>query len=287
MCRSLSQKKVLNTHTGEVINTTDLVDADSKYLNEEWRNSKDVSRLFGGESGFAWLYPEKLIEKCAGNYNLAFKFLYLCSFLDSKNKLIKNARQLRPSDLRGDKNIWGVNRKHAAHAYNKLKKSNLLIEEIIDGEKVVKVTKAANYVIFRGSLQGYGVIRAFYNGVRKLYELSPGNCERKGRVLNLLPHLDSESNLILSRDRQRPATKAEIINYLNYNSNFYDIGSYKTIKVDDMELLLEVNLGKDSTYYVNPYVFYGGNNLGSCDCRHMIDVFGETRRKQNTKAIIV
>ncbi len=282
---------ILDKETGELISRA-AFSKRFKVTDDEKKKAPSIGvcKLFSQDKGFCFFDSTNLLKLCKGSYTLLLQALYLASYLDYDNQLVFNHKELTPADLRGQKNVWKVHRTNAVKTYHELCACDII--EVNGG--LVRLTEKAVKCIFRGEV---GVIksrlcRSFFVGIRELYEKSSKDQKKSvGHIVNLLPYVDPDSNLVLNKNHD-PATTSEVAKILGYAKRGSYLGCLMDIKVNDVYLLIRevtvVQMGEmvasdaeSVRYYINPYVFWGGQGgFESARVNQLIEIIHKAKTKK-------
>ncbi|WP_430832365.1 hypothetical protein [Clostridium butyricum] len=218
-----------------------------------------------------------------GNFDgaLAFRFIYLCTFIDYDNKLRwgnnfrgKHRTEMLENDL---KEVLGLSRNQIAKDKQKLVDLGVLK---INKDKTINID--FNYChkgIYKHNLKGES-IRVFENGIQKLYKASiPKEHKRLGLFIKLIPYLNKENNILCLNPQEE-----KLIGILPLSiQDICKITGYAVNNARRLESeLLKITVGneylmmKHMKYYlviysINPRIFYSGSNLENL--QSLIDLF--------------
>lgn len=280
-------EKIVFLGTGECVDYNDLRDFHRReYMDElattqekqrkgnEIRKSKEKFHLYLGE-GFGSFYfnkYNKTIDKFTvdGKYEsgMAFRFIYLCSFMDFDCKLRYGSRfRNKERDFMQEKDLQEVLKLSKREALN--------TRQFLYDLGVLKQDEAGNLVINcmyskKGHItQSYNrestrffdeTIRLMYNGAK------PSEHKLLGIYLKLLPLVNYRHNVICTNPHEEditrvvPMSQKQIFEYLGLSKNTYI--KLLDIKIGNRYVYAKISTGAYKGFFiVNPAVYYAGNEL--------------------------
>lgn len=218
-----------------------------------------------------------------GNFEgaLAFRFIYLCTFIDYDNKLRwgnnfrgKYRTEMLESDL---KEVLGLSRNQIVKDKQKL--IDLVVLKI-NKDKTMSID--FNYCHkgkYKNSLKGES-IRIFENGIQQLYKTSiPKEHKRLGLFIKLIPYLNKENNILCLNPEEEmlieilPLSIQDICKITGYAVNNARRLESELLKITvGNEYLMMKHMKYYSVIYsINPKIFYRGSNLENL--QSLIDLF--------------
>ena len=241
------------------------------------KSKEELNQFIDQEFGkFFFNNYKKTLEKFIntnGKYEsaMAFRFLYLSSFMDYDGKL-KFGAKFRDSHraFMVEKDLQEVlklseretrNTKNFLFELGVLKKDEdgiLMIDETFC--KKGETTKAYNKES----------TRIFDNTIRKLYEQSKSTEHKKlGLFVRLIPYINFKYNIICYNPKEetekyiKPMDMKQICDIVGYNNK--NSARLKrelfSIKVDEKFVVGNFETGAGNAFVINPSVFYAGNNI--------------------------
>lgn len=243
------------------------------------RKSKEaLNMLIAEEMGaFMFSHYEEVINKIVDNKGLfdgalAFRFIYLSTFIDYDNNLLwgksfrgKNTAPMLEGDL---KEVWGLSRNQVTKDKNKLIKLGLLIVNEETKELSINI-KYCHKGKIKNSLKGES-IRVFEKAIQELYRNSlPKEHKRLGIFIKLIPFLNTQHNILCFNAEEERAIMikplsiqdiCKIVNHAVKNARRLE-GELLKITVNEQPLLMKHTKFNSMVYSVNPKLFYKGNNI--------------------------
>lgn len=238
---------------------------------EYWRdNILPLPTLLQEEYGnYIHTRYQALLEKIKYDTATAFRFIYLCTFMEYntgyviyKNSKIKNDYLI---------DLFNVSK----NTMTKIKKS-LYDNELIYTDKDGYVLINTDYC-YRGDISNDKAykrqcIRIFNNSIQELYLRSDDSREHKllGKFILLLPYINIWHNIICLNTKEKdfeklilPNTKQmeEILNTSCRNSNKTLNELFEVTVGGEKAIYLITNKKDLKMYVVNPRIYYGGNNI--------------------------
>lgn len=218
-----------------------------------------------------------------GNFDgaLAFRFIYLCTFIDYDNKLRwgnnfrgKHRTEMLESDL---KEVLGLSRNQIAKDKQKFVDLGALK---INKDKTMSID--FNYCHkgkYKNSFNGES-IRIFENGIQQLYKASiPKEHKRLGFFIKLNSYLNKENNILCFNPEEEnliellPLSIQDICKITGYAVNNARRLESELLKITvGNEYLVMKHMKYYSVIYsINPRIFYRGSSLENL--QSLIDLF--------------
>ena len=242
------------------------------------KNKEALNLLIASEMGaFIFSHYEEVINSIVNNEGafdsaLAFRFLYLCTYVDYNSKLMwgncfrgKDTSPMKEKDL---KEVWGLSRNQVTKDKNRLVELGLLI--IDEDTKELSINN--NYChkgAIKNGLNGNS-IRVFEKCLQDLYKASlPKEHKRLGLFIRLIPFINNQHNILCFNVEEE---RAIMIRPLNVKDICYISGQniknarrleneLLRITVNEQPLLMKHTKYNSMVYSVNPKLFYKGNQL--------------------------
>lgn len=281
-----AKENYLNLETSEVFTREELkadlmkelAEAESrKQKGNEIRKSKDSFHTFINDNLGSFFFNKynKTLEKFIvdGKYEsaMAFRFLYLCTYMDYDNKLRFGARFrekerafMNEKDLQ---EVLGLSERETRNTKNFLFDLGVLN---IDSEGVLFVNKMYSK---KGTITesfNRESTRVFDNTIRKLYEESKAIEHKKlGLFIKLIPYINYKFNILCFNPKEeveelvKPMDMkdlCEIVGYTQKNSARLKRELFE-IKVNGKFTIGTFETGAGSSIVINPNIFYAGNRL--------------------------
>lgn len=216
----------------------------------------------------------ELIKTDKGEFDgaLAFRFIYLSTFMDFENNLRwgqsfrdKDRGYMRKKDL-GE--VLGLSRNHVTKFRQRLIELNILSIDASTGIMNIN-SRVCHKGKLKNSLKGKSV-RVFEDGIQKIYKSSlPKEHKRLGIFIQLLPYLNIQHNILcFNVDEERPR-KIEplsiqdiccIVGHKLKNARRLESDLIKTT-VGDEALVMKHTKYCSIVYSINPRMFYKGNDI--------------------------
>ncbi|MGG7143618.1 hypothetical protein ACQPVP_09145 [Clostridium nigeriense] len=243
----------------------------------EFRKSKEEFSVFIGENFGSFFFNKynKTLDKFIvdGNYEsaMAFRFLYLCSYMDYSNKLRfgskfrdKDRGYMVEKDLQ---EVLGLSERETRNTKNFLFSLGVLkidIEGVLFVDKMYSKKGQITESFNREST------RVFNCAIRKLYEESKAIEHKKlGLFIKLMPYINFKFNILCSNPKEevekliKPMDMKEICEIAGYNKT--QSSRLKkdlfNIKVNGKCVIGLFETGAGTSIVINPSIFYAGNNL--------------------------
>lgn len=240
----------------------------------EIRKSKEEFAVFIDENFGSFFFNKynKTLDKFIvdGKYEsaMAFRFLYLCTYMDYENKLRfgsefrgKDRSYMVEKDLQ---EVLGLSERETRNTKRFLLDLGVMK---VDSEGVLfmdkmyskkgKITESFN----REST------RIFDNNIKEMYLKADAKEHKKlGVFFRLLPMINYKFNVVCHNPKEEDVTKIkpmkqkEIFEYLGVTKNTYV--KLLDIKVNDKYVYAKMSTGAFKGFFVvNPDVYYAGNNI--------------------------
>lgn len=243
------------------------------------RKSKEaLNMLISEEMGeFIFSHYEEVINKIVdekGKFDsaLAFRFLYLSTFIDYDNKLKwgecfrgKHTAYMLEKDL---KEVWGLGKVQTIKDKTKLINLGLLIVDEETKELSINIRYCHKGKI-KNSLKGES-IRVFEKAIQEIYiDSLPKEHKRLGIFIKLIPFLNTQHNILCFNTEEERAIMikplsiqdiCKIVNHTVKNARRLEGELLKTT-VNEQPLLMKHTKFNSVVYSVNPKLFYKGNNI--------------------------
>lgn len=243
------------------------------------RKSKEaLNMLISEEMGkFIFSHYEEVINKIVdekGKFDsaLAFRFLYLSTFIDYDNKLKwgecfrgKHTASMLEKDL---KEVWGLGKVQTIKDKTKLINLGLLIVDEETKELSINIRYCHKGKI-KNSLKGES-IRVFEKAIQEIYiDSLPKEHKRLGIFIKLIPFLNTQHNILCFNTEEERAIMinplsiqdiCKIVNHTVKNARRLEGELLKTT-VNEQPLLMKHTKFNSVVYSINPKLFYKGNNI--------------------------
>lgn len=238
----------------------------AQYL-EKKQELKDAIRILSQSEPFFFVIYSNLSAILKKDYATYFRFIYLCSFLNSEYVLTYNKKNMTDTDLL---NIFGLTRSTTIELRNKLYKYKLIYRE----KKVIKVnTNYCNFYEIQKPYSDYDkCCRVFCAGIAELYQhCNPREHKTIGMIISLLRYMHFNSNILCrnydnsNTAQLQPLTMKEVCDLLGYcASNETRLkNKFLSLSIGDTPLLITSAQSDGDAFILNPYVFYKGSDVNS------------------------
>lgn len=284
------QETFVNTATGEVLRGKDielqlLMEQEQTHDNKiRGLNKKKGKSKFGefvgeslGEFNFSHyteLMTIMITPKGEFDSALAFRFIYLSTFMDFDNNLRfggsfrgKETLYMTEKDL-GE--VMGLSRNHITKFKNSLIDLDILAIDSETGIMHIN-TKHCHKGKLKNSLKGESV-RVFEDGIKKIYKGSlPQQHKKLGMFMQLLPYLNIQHNVLCFNVQEEQLREIKPLSI----QDICHIVGYSVAQARRLEReLITTTVGEESAmmvhwhnfayvYSINPKVFYRGNDMES------------------------
>lgn len=260
----------INSDTGEIREGYLVGKGDKSRRGYKKRNDVSASlREMTSEMGeFYFSNYNELISTVENDTALAFRFLYLCTFMEYDGYIRDwRGNKVRMSELN---RIFGLNLKPFYELKGKLVSGDLICSDE-RGDIVVNERFSVKGCI-NGTVYERNSIKVYDRGVQELYLKSmPREHGKIGKIVKLIPYINRESNIICSAEsigegdvkKIRKLCTADVCRILGTDkSNINRIRKYLLgVKVGNRGLLGCFQYMSNDYYIVNPYVFYHGTDI--------------------------
>lgn len=283
---------LLNSETGEVLPIT--LEEGLKIRHRD--NLKDGQA--NKKDGFAKKLQQdefqRYVDNMLGNFNfcfylrlkelnlkpqMLFRFVYLCTYINYDGILMKNKKTKL---VRKDFDVaLKLSKKETIRTLNTLKQEGLLI----DNGGVYMID---NTICKRGKLDkkemGEEFARIFDNGIRELYEkASPKEHKFLSVLINLLPHINKEYNLVCHNIEETNLKSIKLYNFtqlaekMGYKNDRTFKRELLKIKVGGQYAIALVMVGGVIGVYINPQLYYKGSDINQL--KSILAVFEEASKE--------
>ena len=244
-------------------------------------NEDDFKKYIDSHYGSFYFNFYDLLHKQNLRPQDQFRFIYLCTYANYENILMKNNKtKLTRKDF---DEILGLSRMETHRTLDDLKEKRLLIEE----GGVFMVNKK---ICVRGNLstkeKSEEFARIFDEGIRELYEqASPKEHKLLNVFIQLLPYVNYEYNMVCknpketNKDLIEPLRVKEMAEILGYSKPSRLKSDLLKIKVGDTYAITLFVNGLGMSIVINPKFFYKGNKKESLE----IVEIGFNKRKEQEK----
>lgn len=280
--------KFTNHATGEVVTGEQIMCEvlqekqeahDRKLVGLNKRKSKEklhitISGYLGSFNFSHYKEVLELMKTDKGEFDgaLAFRFIYLSTFMDFENNLRwgqsfrdKDRGYMMEKDL-GE--VLGLSRNHVTKFKQRLIELKILSIDSKTGIMHIDARFCHKGKI-KNSLKGESV-RIFEDGIQKIYRNSlPKEHKRAGIFIQLLPYLNIQHNVLcfnIDEERAReinPLTIQDICTIIGHNLKNARRLENELIKttVGNEPVLMKHTKFSSTVYSINPKIFYKGNNI--------------------------
>lgn len=203
---------------------------------------------------------------------LAFRFIYLSTFMDFENKLRwgqsfrgKDRGYMIEKDL-GE--VLGLSRNHVTKFKQRLIELNILSIDASTGIMNIN-SKVCHKGKLKNSLKGESV-RVFEDGIQNLYKSSsPKEHKRLGIFIQLLPYLNTQHNILCFNTEEvepkhiQPLNIQDICKVVGHSLAHARRLEGELIRttVGTEALVMKHTKYCSTVYSINPRVFYKGNDI--------------------------
>lgn len=285
-----TKEELVNLSTGEVVSYEEIIGQakaeimkesaeaeERKQKGNEVRKSKEEFSIFIDENlgNFYFSKYNKTLEKFVVNDKFesayAFRFLYLCTFIDYENRLKfgckfrgTNRAYMIEKDLQ---EVLNLSERETRNTKNFLFEIGVLKK---DSEGVLSVDK--NYSKKGKITESFNKesTRVFDNTIKKLYEDSkPIEHKKLGLFIKLIPYINFKFNILCFNPKEeveefvKPMDMkdlCEVVDYDKKNSARLKRELFG-IKVNGKFTIGTFETGAGSSIIVNPSIFYAGSRL--------------------------
>lgn len=275
-------RNLVDFDTGEKLGAGDFISSEEMQKKEESHrrqikgleyynnNILPLPTLLQEEYGnFIHTRYQALLDKINNDTATAFRFIYLCTFMEyDTGYIIYKGKKIKVDFLI---DIFNVSR----NTMTKIKKV-LFEKELIyadkDGYLLINTEYCYRGDIIKDKRYKQQCTRIFNNSIQDLYERSNDSREHKllGKFILLLPYINIWHNIICFNTKEKDISKLslpntsqmeEILDISNRNGN-RTLNELFEITVGGEKAILMVTDKKSvRMYLVNPRVYYGGNNI--------------------------
>ena len=219
-----------------------------------------------------------LLDKINDDTATAFRFIYLCTFMDyDTGYIIWKGRKIREGNLI---DIFDLGKT----AFTKTKNSLLEYELIYsdkDGHICINTDYSYKGDIKRDRRYKKQCTRIFNNSIQELYNNSdPREHKLIGKFILLLPYINIWHNIICLNPKEKDISKLElpnseqmdqILNVSSRNSNKIINELFQITVGGERAMLVIMNKYSVKMYVVNPRIYYSGTNMS--DLEELIGYF--------------
>ena len=283
----MKDEVIVFSSTGECLNYNELRDIHRREFMEELaeiqhnkrkgneiRKSREKFHIYLSESFGSFYFNKynKTIDKFIvnGKYEggMAFRFIYLCSFMDFDCKLLYGSKfRNKERDFMQEKDLQEV--------LNLSKRETINTKIFLFELGLLKKDENGNLMVNR-MYSTKGNITESYNRestrffdatIKQMYkEAKPSEHKLLGIYLKLLPLVNYKHNVICKNPEEEdiarviPMTQKQIFEYLGLTKNTYI--KLLDIKVGNRYVYAKISTGAYKGFFiVNPAVYYAGNDL--------------------------
>lgn len=236
-----------------------------------WKNNiHPLPTLVQQEYGnFIHTRYQSLLQKLNNDTATAFRFIYLCTYMDyDTGYILYNNRKIK-NDFLID--IFNVSKNTMTKIRHKL-----IDNELIYTDREGYVLINTDYC-YRGDISNnkeykQQCTRIFNNSIQELYKHSNDSREHKllGKFILILPYINIWHNIICLNPKERNIEKLILPNSEQMDKIF-NVSARNTNKT--LNELFDITVGGEKAilmvtdkkslkmYVVNPRVYYGGNNI--------------------------
>lgn len=252
----------------------------------EKRRSKDEFKVFIREDyGSFFLCNARNLFRLKVERNYIARFLRLCDRMDYDNKVkLKRDTVAIERDLKG---LWGLSPNETTRTKKALIDANLILIEddktITINNKYAKKGKVKNRKFLKESA------RVYTKGMDELYEQLP--CRKHHLItllMELVPYANYHYNVICTKesieekdvDKIEPLTIKELCGILGYNeTNANKLQrELNSLRIKGQYAFIVVLKGKQRFVYINPRLFYKGDDINTL--RGLMKIFDIGNNKQ-------
>lgn len=269
MSDKFTKYSIYNRETGEILNdltrkekkTLDVMQSKINVVTKK-KNDSEISNYINEILGsFNHLYYNNLIDK-----EYIFRFIYLCTYINYKG-YVELGQAKKQNKLATKKDLFEIfnnlSRREIYNTINYFTENELIVEEI-DG-----YIKINDKIINKGKLRSKkNVTRIFNETVQELYSsATPKEHKKLSLLIKILPFINFHYNVLCTNPEEenvkliKQINLTELASLLGYSTTQRLKKDLFDLKVKDENVIM-INLQSNKNMiYVNPRIYYKGNNV--------------------------
>ena len=270
--------------TGEILGEGEFISPDTKQKKEEAQHRKQkgyeyyknnilpLPTLLQEEYGnFIHTRYQALLEKLDYDTATAFRFIYLCTFMEYDTGYIIYRNKKIKKDFLID--LFNVSKNTMTNIRKALFDNNLVYTDD-EGYLIINTEYCYRGDISNDNRYKQQCTRIFNNSIQDLYKKSNDSREHKmiGKFILLLPYINIWHNIICLNTKEKDIEKLQLPNSAQLD-NILKVGTRNANRT--LNELFEITVGGEKAilmitdkrsvkmYVVNPRIYYGGNNINN------------------------
>lgn len=215
---------------------------------------------------------DALLQKTNYDTATAFRFIYLCTFMEyDTGYILWNNKHITDHYLI---DIFGVHKNTITNIKKKLFDAELIFEDN-DGHLYVNIDYCYRGDISSNKQYRQQCTRIFNDGIQKLYKNTLDFRDHKmlGKLILLLPYINIYHNVICLNTKEKDWDKLVIPNaeqmdsilHTSLRNNQKQMKKLLEIEINGEPAVLVVKHKNTHMYAVNPRIYYGGTKLGDVE----------------------
>jgi hypothetical protein len=276
-------KRWVNQGTGEIKDNVDSITTKEENVQKQEAHRRQIKgldyynnnilplpTLLQEEYGnFIHTRYQALLDKINNDTATAFRFIYLCTFMEYDTGYINYKGKRVKTDFLIE--IFNVSKNTMTKIKNSLYDNELIYNDK-DGYIYINTEYCYRGDIIKDNRYKQQCTRIFNNSIQNLYEKSNDSREHKllGKFVLLLPYINIWHNIVCFNTKERDISKLELPNTKQLEEI---LGTSSRHANRTLNELFEITVGGEKVilmvtdkksvrmYLVNPRVYYGGNNI--------------------------
>lgn len=249
------------------------------------KNRKDIIDFIKNNEGRfihnIYKYKEPYMKQLENNIDI-IRFIILASYSTFGGRLFdKNNNEIKKSSL---KNIWGVkNRASINQTYEKLKEVGYITESeegyIMINQDIFIKGEILNWKQLKKENDNFTYTRIFTDNIQDMY-YSCKDTERKrlANFFKLLPYVNFKYNVLCSNPTETNEKNIKVLNWKEIaevcgveakNATRFKNDLFK-LKIYGNAVIGEFLSVDGKAIYINPKVYFGGNNIENITCLYAL-----------------
>lgn len=211
---------------------------------------------------------DALLQKVGYDTATAFRFIYLCTFIEyDTGYIVWNNKRVTDHYLI---DIFGVHKNTLTNIKKKLFECELVFKDA-EGHLYANIDYCYRGDISSNKQYRQQCTRIFNDGIQKLYKNTSDFRDHKmlGKLILLLPYINIYHNVICMNTKEKDWDKLVIPNsaqmdqimHTSLNNNQKQMKKLLEIEVNGEPAILVVKHKNVHMYAVNPRIYYGGTKL--------------------------